>query len=81
MITDDMPLIQLAIVLVTAIGALNVGLANVAGTNLLIDVANLSGSMLDYAHIAIGAAGAVTIVDLADLVQDGGYDRIEPLED
>lgn len=80
MITDDMPLIQLLAVLIAGVGSLNWGLVEVADLNLLVEV-GLSGDMLSYAYLAIGVAGAIVLIDMADLVQDGDYNTIEPLED
>jgi len=80
MITDDMPLVQLLAVLIAGIGSLNWGLVEVADLNLLVEI-GLSGDMLTYAYLAIGVAGLIVIIDLADLVQDDGYDAVNPLED
>ena len=80
MITDDMPLIQLLAVLIAGVGSLNWGLVEVADLNLLTEI-GLSGDMLTYAYLAIGVAGLIVIVDMADLVQDDGYDSVSPLED
>jgi len=80
MITDDMPLIQLLAVLLAGIGSLNWGLKEGADLNLLTEI-GLSGDMLTYSYLLIGVAGAIVIIDLADLVRDGGASNAEPLED
>lgn len=80
MIADDKPLIQLLAVLIAGVGSLNWGLIEVADLNLLVEV-GLSGDMLTYAYLAIGVAGAIVLIDMADLVQDDGYDSVSPLED
>lgn len=79
MITNDQPLAQLAVVLVSAIGALNWGLVEATGTDLLVEI-GLTGSNLGLAYLAIGAAGAVALVDLLDIIADEGADT-SPLED
>lgn len=80
MIADDMPVVQLLAVLIAGVGSLNWGLVEVADLNLLVEI-GLSGDMLTYAYMAVGLAGAIVLIDMADLVQDGDYGQIEPLED
>jgi len=79
MITDDMPLAQLVVVLVAGAGALNWGLVEAIDTNLLVEI-GLSSANLGYAYLAIGAAGAVVLVDMLELVAEGGTET-SPLED
>ncbi|QGN05843.1 hypothetical protein Hrd1104_00080 [Halorhabdus sp. CBA1104] len=80
MITDDKPLIQLLAVLLAGVGSLNWGLVEFADLDLLVEV-GLTGDMLGYAYLLVGIAGAIVLIDMADLVQDGGIEGAEPLED
>jgi len=79
MITQDKPLAQLLAVLVAGLGALNWGLVEAFDTDLLIEI-GLTGSMLSYAYLAVGVAGAIVLIDMLDIVADNGTDT-SPLED
>lgn len=79
MITNDQPLAQLLIVLTAGLGSLNWGLVEAIDTNLLVE-AGLQGANLGYAYLGIGAAGAIVLVDLLDIIADNGAET-SPLED
>lgn len=79
MITNDQPLAQLLVVLTAGLGSLNWGLVEAIDTNLLVE-AGLQGANLGYAYLAIGAAGAIVLVDLLDIIADNGAET-SPLED
>jgi uncharacterized membrane protein YuzA (DUF378 family) len=79
MITDDKPLVQLVVVVLAGVGALNWGTKELLEMDLLVEV-GLSGDMLGYAMLAIGAAGAIVLIDMAEIVADEGPSA-SPLED
>ena len=79
MITNDQPLAQLLVVLVAGLGALNWGLVEATGTDLLVE-AGLQGANLGYAYLAIGVAGAIVLIDMLDIIADNGAET-SPLED
>lgn len=79
MITDDMPMVQLLVVLVAAVGSLNWGLIELADMDLLVQL-GLEGGTLGLAYLVIGGAGAVVLIDMLDIVADNGTET-SPLED
>lgn len=80
MITNDMPLVQVAVLLVAGVGALNWGLVELSDTNLITDTLGLSASNTGLAYIVIGLAGAILVIDLLDIASSEGIDS-SPLED
>ncbi|MCU4716806.1 DUF378 domain-containing protein [Halapricum hydrolyticum] len=79
MLTDDLPVVQLLVVLISAIGAINWGLVEMFDVDLLVEI-GLGADMLTIAYLIVGAAGVVLLVDMLELVAEGGTDST-PLED
>lgn len=80
MITDDMPMVQLVVVVVSALGALNWGLVELAGTNLLVET-GISQPLLGYCYLAIGILGAIVLIDIFDDISENGLGSTGFLED
>jgi len=79
MITEGQPLLQIVALLVAGLGALNWGLKEAMDTDLLVEI-GLTGSNLGLAYLAVGAAGAIVLVDLLTIISEEGADS-SPLED